>query len=287
MRRDLEDAERMYSRVEQGAWEQKYKFFSGRHMERSYRLYTRARHDPFNKDPSWGKSIIHRFANACADQNVTPESLFHGVDVTGDGNLNRPEMKRVVVSVLPTLSDEELTAIFDTIDADKSGEVNVQEFCEVVRRGKKFKTSEDTAQRWRNPIYRIKRLAPATVEGWDHLEGDVKFKVFDKLCDSMQGEMQSRMGDTLAKTARGGESVISSRPKHAWFTGGADGDRFYKHQWAKDKVQDPMKLTPRIRDPGAHPRPGWMYETEMREVIDEKGMRFELPDSPMMPLSAR
>merc|ERR1719378_1175524 len=102
-------------------------------------------------------------------------------------------MKRVVCGVLPTLSDEEVMAIFDSIDADKSGEVNVKEFCDVVRKGKNFKVTEETAQRWRNPIHRIKRFAPAQVEGWDHLEGDVKFRQCDKLCASMQSEMQGRL----------------------------------------------------------------------------------------------
>jgi len=119
-RRELEDSERIYSNVEQKNWEQKYKFFSARHMERSYRLFTRARHDPFNKDPSWGKSIIQKVSDACTSRKVCPEALFNGVDITGDGNLNRPELKRVVCSLLPGLSDEELTAIFDTIDDDQA-----------------------------------------------------------------------------------------------------------------------------------------------------------------------
>jgi hypothetical protein len=134
-RRKLEDQERIYNAGEQKTWEQKYKFFSARHMERSYRLFTRARHDPFNKDPVWGKSIVQKVAQACSKRNIKPQSLFHGVDITGDGMLNRPEMKRVVVSVLPALSDEEITAIFDTIDYDHSGEVNVKEFCELIEQG--------------------------------------------------------------------------------------------------------------------------------------------------------
>lgn len=296
MRRELEDQSRIYNTVEQKHWEQKYKFFSARHMERSYRLFTKARHDPFNKDPSWGKSIINRVAEACSTKHITPESLFSGLDITGDGNLNRPEMKRVVCSVLPALSDEELTAIFDTIDEDKSGEVNVNEFCDIIKRGKNLKATGETANRWRNPIHRIKRFAPAQVEGWDHLEGDVKFRQFEKLCDSMQGEMQGRLGETLVQSARGRKekSLVQNRPKYDIFSGGGDGDRFRRARWAKDKRDnDPVRLTPRIKDPGPFPRPGWMYQTEMRESTDKHGIKFEMPRCPTpaavsrTPLSAR
>jgi hypothetical protein len=280
-RKQLEDQSRIYCMVEQKHWEHKYKFFSARHMERSYRLFTRARHDPFNKDPSWGKSIIHRLANACAAKSIKPESLFSGVDITGDGKLNRAEMKRIVCNVLPQLSDEELTAIFDVIDEDHSGEINVHEFCDVLRRGKDFKVAEDTAHRWRNPIHRMKRFAPAQVEGWDHLEGDVKFKQCDKLCASMQSEMQSRLGETLVQSARGQKSVVAARPKYNCFNGGGDGDRFRWQQFAKDRAIDPARLTPRITDPGPFPRPGWMYETEMRESFDKHGIKFDLPRAPL------
>jgi len=253
-------------------------------MERSYRLFTRARHDPFNKDPSWGKSIVHRVAEACTSRNVAPETLFTGIDVTRDGTLNRPDMKQVVIGVVPNLSDEEVSAVFDSIDADQTGEVNVKEFCEVVRKGKSFKGSADTAWRWRNPIHRVKRLAPAVVEGWDHLEGNAKFDQFDKLCDREQSNMQTRLGESLAKTAGGDKKVIASRPRHAWFSGGGDSDRFRRQQWAKDKVQNPEKLTPRITDPGPFPKPGWMYQTGMRASVDKHGMKFDLPRTP---LSAR
>lgn len=271
----------MFCNVEQRNWEQKFKFFSGRHMERSYRLFTKARHDPFNKDPSWGKSIIHRVADACTKRDMPPETLFTGLDISGDGNLGRPEMKRVVCGVLPTLSDEEVTAIFDSIDADKSGEVNVKEFCNVVRKGKSFKVTDETAQRWRNPIHRIKRFSPAICEGWDHLESDMKTVQIDKLCDTMLSDMQDRLGDTLAKSARGDKKVIACRPRHAWFGGGGDIDRFDKQKWLKDKVHNPDRLKPRITDPGPFPKPGWMYQAEMREVTDSHGMRFELPRTPL------
>lgn len=280
-RRELEDSERIYSNVEQKSWEQKYKFFSARHMERSYRLFTRARHDPFNKDPSWGKSIIKKVSDACTLRKVCPEALFNGVDITGDGNLNRPELKRVVCSLLPGLSDEELTAIFDTIDDDQSGEVNVQEFCEIVRKGHKLKVSDAVAHRWRNPVHRIKRLSPAQIEGWDHLEEKPLFHRADKLCEFQQSGIQDRIGETLEKNATGGlgKSLVVNRPKYDCFAGGADSDRFRTQKWIKEKRENPTSSaqTTRITDPGPYPKPGWMYNTEMRERTDQHGTKFILP----------
>jgi len=280
-RRELEDQGRIYSHVEQKQWEQKYKFFSARHMERSYRLFTRARHDPFNKDPSWGKSIISRVAEACTNRKIAPEQLFHGVDITGDGNLNRPELKRVVIGVLPGLSDEELTAIFDTIDEDHSGEVNVQEFCEIIRKGKNFASTAEVSMRWRNPVHRIKRFAPAQVEGWDHLQDPIKFQQFDKLCKSMQSEMDNRLGETLVKSARGRpSSLVVNRPKYDCFSGGGDSDRFRRAKWEQDKSDNPARTTPRMPDPGPFPKPGWMYNCDLRETTDGHGTKFEMPRTP-------
>jgi len=280
VRRRTDDSTRLYLPSEQKQWEQKYKFFSARHMERSYRLFTRARHDPFNKDPSWGQSIIHRVAASCTKRNVAPETLFTGITncdtSSGNGNLNRNEIKKVVCGALPDLSDEEVTAIFDTIDADKSGDVNIREFCEVVRRGRDMKVNEDHTHRWRNPIHRIRRFAPAQVEGWDHLEGDTKFLQIDKVCDTVQSDMQSRLGQTLGETARGSKKAMASRSRHAWFSGGADCERFRRQQYAKDMAQDPEKAAARITDPGPFPKPGWW--------TDLHGARF---DRLRTPLTAR
>jgi len=281
MRNELEEQNRIYSSVDQRQWEHKYKFFSGRHMERSYRLFTKARHDPFNKDPSWGRSIIHRVAEACRKKKIEPKNLFGDVDVTGDGILNRPEMKRVVVGVLPTLSDEELTAFFDTMDGDKRGEVNVSEFCDTIHKGRNSKVPPEKATRWRNPIHRIKRFSPAQVEGWDHLEGDLKFQKFDNLCGTMQSEMQGRLGDTLAKSARGAKSVVA--PKYTFFGGGGDGDRFTRALLRKERAENPSSPTvaPRIKDPGPFPKPGWMYNIDMRARTDKHGTKFQLPRTPL------
>merc|ERR1719361_2298584 len=83
MRADIKDAARLYDPAKERGWEQKYKFFSGAHMKGNYRVFARARHDPFNKDPSWGHSVISNVSIACAKQGKNPEYLFKGIDLTG------------------------------------------------------------------------------------------------------------------------------------------------------------------------------------------------------------
>jgi len=132
-------------------------------------------------------------------------------------------------------------------------------------------------------------LAPAQLEGWDHLEGDTKFgSQIEKLCDSMQGEIQNRLGDSLVTSARGRpDSLVVNRHKYDCFAGGADTDRFRRAQWDKDKVENPGRTTPRITDPGPFPKPGWMYTCQMKEYTDGHGTKFDLPKTTPRSLSAR
>lgn len=270
---DLEDANRLYSAAEQKKWEQKYKFFSNRAVEKSYKVFARARHDPFNKDPSWGKSMLNKVGSACHSKGVPPEELFNGVDVTGDGNLNRPEMKKVILSVLPSMSDQELVAIFDTIDEDHSGEVNVDEFIHCLKSSPRAAPADDI--KWRNPVHRTKRFAPATIEGWDHLEDDPQFRRLDQLVTTTQQSMQSRLDASLAMSSpAGGKAAAKALKtnKYEFFVGGGDIDRFRRQKWMKDSKLAEMNSTKdvfkqcRLTDPGPFPKPGWMYNTELREV---------------------
>jgi len=278
MQRLLEDAGRSYNDNGQKLWEKKYNFHSSKHMKRSYRVFARAKHDPFNKDPSWGKSIIHQIGVACAKKGLKTEELFSGVDVTGDGNLNRPELKRVVCSVVPTLSDEELVAVFDTIDADGSGEVNVKEFCDTLDTGMRIRpVAAPSPTRWRNPVHRITRFPPAKVDGWDHLEGACQHSRFDRLCETQQKDMMLRLGEKLASTPRR-ERPKDNFEKHKYFSGGGDSARFRREQWNKERQMTAPAATASLVDPGPFPRPGWMYEAGMRETHTAGGqISFRLP----------
>jgi len=268
---DLEDANRVYNAGEQRKWEQKYKFFSNRAVEKSYKIFARARHDPFNKDPSWGKSILTKVGHACDSRGIAPEELFLGVDITGDGNLNRPEMKKVILSVLPSMSDQELVAIFDTIDEDKSGEVNVDEFLSCLKSSVSHGVSQE-ATKWRNPVHRTKRFAPATIEGWDHLQDPPQYKRLEHLVTNTQQGMQDRLTHPLAMSSPAGGKEQREPSKYLFFVGGADADRFRHQKWMKDAKHHETNGTKeaftrcRLTDPGPIPKPGWMYNSELREV---------------------
>ncbi|CAJ1460445.1 unnamed protein product [Effrenium voratum] len=137
----LRDAERVYDPKQERQWEGKYKFFSELKMKVAYRTYARARHDPFNKDPAWGRSVLARFADYCTSNNIKFEDIFAQADLNSDQSLSRPEIKHALHRVLPSLSDQEVIAVFDVIDEDKSGAVSVQEFVAAMDMGKYYSTT--------------------------------------------------------------------------------------------------------------------------------------------------
>eukprot|EP00928_Gymnodinium_smaydae_P022456 TRINITY_DN18855_c0_g1_i1.p1 TRINITY_DN18855_c0_g1~~TRINITY_DN18855_c0_g1_i1.p1 ORF type:complete len:359 (-),score=61.80 TRINITY_DN18855_c0_g1_i1:12-1088(-) len=237
-------------------WEDRYKFFSSRHMKHAYRIFKHARHDPFNKDPAWGMDVISRVARACASQGKSPQELFEGVDITGDGDLNRPEMNRVVCSVLPDLSEEELTAIFDTIDEDKSGEVSVSEFIDTLAKGQSMTEAEvrataEASKRWRNPLHRITRMAPARIEGWDHLDGPTEFDYSTRTCDTQQRRIADRLSRILGRTPRG----RGAPPP--------ESDRYARRSRENRSGTESMRSSIlEIED--LVPKPGWMVEIAVK-----------------------
>mmetsp|Transcript_118931 Transcript_118931/g.253715 ORF Transcript_118931/g.253715 Transcript_118931/m.253715 type:complete len:326 (-) Transcript_118931:88-1065(-) len=267
-RADLKDANRQYDPEKERKWEQKYMFFSNNKMKANFRTYARARHDPFNKDPSWRQAVIHNVAKGIADKKMTPEDVFNGIDVTGDGTLNRPELKKALISVLPTLSDMEIQAIFDVIDNDNSGEVALSEFCEAMDRGRRMPVPEDKSERHRNPIHRTKRFPPSTVEGWEHLEGPPTGGRADRVAEAQEKEVLGRLTSDLMSTPRALQHPEQT-PKYHYFGGGADSARFHRIEWQK-RGQTPGEPkapgTPRFSfpDPGPDLRPGFLCDPRSR-----------------------
>eukprot|EP00929_Paragymnodinium_shiwhaense_P066640 TRINITY_DN33452_c0_g1_i1.p1 TRINITY_DN33452_c0_g1~~TRINITY_DN33452_c0_g1_i1.p1 ORF type:complete len:392 (+),score=85.35 TRINITY_DN33452_c0_g1_i1:68-1243(+) len=234
MREALEDNNRIFDAKKERKWGEKYRFFSAEHMKASYRTYAKARHDPFNKDPSWGKGVIKRVADAYAKHGVIdPMEMFKGIELSGDGKLTRPMLKKVLVSVLPDISDFEVASIFDTL-GKLSGDVNevsVREFCEALQHGRAAGpgVTKSSGKRWRNPLHRMKRFPPARVEGWDHLEAAKRPDRFDAICDREQREMKERLSDVLGSTPTSARSgAMQSMHRYRYFNGGADDERFLR-----------------------------------------------------------
>jgi len=317
MRAQLQDQMRIYNPAEENGWQRKYQFFSGHHMKGKYRVYARARHDPFNKDPSWGTTIIKQVASECAAQGKDLKDVFKNVDVEGDGQLSRPEVKKALTSVMPALSDMEVSAIFDTIDSDRSGEVEVQEFLQTLETCKNTKIVPGAAERWRNPIHRITRFPPSRLEGWDHVDTSAgcSHVRYDKLCQDEAEKVMGRLGQTLAATPR----AIQHTPrelKYDRFAGGGDSSRFRRQAWltqdrpgtssrpeATASGQRPRsELGPRrpatvptfeFADPGGDVRPGFLCDAKARKTQVVQGFAALTPrtkttkNSSVGPLSAR
>lgn len=208
-------------------WEKKYKFFSNKSMKRRYPVYDRARHDPFNKDPSWGKSVLCTVADELEKSGGLQKEM---TSVNKDGLLHRPAMSKILTKVLPKLSDMEMTALFNVVDADSSGEVTVGEFLGAIENGRQIHVPPESAERWRNPLNRIKRMPPARVEGWDHLEDDVygAYKAPNAL---EEGEESLKRVNNMLKSSPQSLEAGLAPPKYKYFGGGGDHDRFLRQGW--------------------------------------------------------
>jgi hypothetical protein len=288
---DLEDARRLFDPTLERKWQQKYKFHSARHMKGNFRVFAQARHDPFNKDPAWGDAVLGTISHACASKGKDPSDLFSGVDLTGDGTLNRPELKKVICNVFPALSDAELTAVFDTIDEDHSGEVNIEEFVHALKhKAMDRKRAKMISDRWRNPIHRMKRVPPQPIEGWSHLEEKPQDEEehLDKVVGRKQCEIMSRLGTSLVESPRALRQLNSTMiPRYTYFGGGGDISRFHRNEWQKQTLsarsQGSAPNTARLasttgfRDPGPDVRPGFMCDPEGRNTLLANGWRVATP----------
>jgi len=261
MRSDLKDANRMYNAEAQKGWEKKYAFFSGSHMRGNYRTFARARHDPFNKDPSWGQSILQKIGRECAKKGTSVEKVFQAADVSGDGILNRAEVKKALLSNIPTLSDMELAAIFNIVDENNDNEVSSTEFVGTVSKACAGKPiSSEANHAWRNPVHRVRRFYPANAEVRTHLEGSAAFNKETDLVDSLAGEMAERLSPQTSRSRE--PSLVQSLPKYHFFNGGADADRFMRKDWVRGRSANTAGSS--VPDPGPDVKPGWHHSLSLR-----------------------
>lgn len=263
----------MYDPKQERQWEKKYKFFSEIKMKAAYRTFARARHDPFNKDPAWGKSVLSQFANYCTTNGVKFEDIFHHIDINGDHSLSRPEIKHALHRVLPSLSDSEVITIFDVIDEDRSGAVSVQEFISAMDSGRSAKFTKESIGRHRNPTHRMKRFPPACPDGWEHLkdadtvQGTRYERVgtgrsFLDMCEQETSDCLERLSNTLINTPRALRHHAHT-PRYHYFGGGADTDRFHKHAKLGMHGTPASPREVELPDPGGPElRPGYLCDVK-------------------------
>jgi len=204
-------------------WDGKYKYFSGNHMRSSYHNFSMAQHDPLNKDPAWGDCIIADLSSSVNKRGIKTKDLFTDIDLTGDGALDRAEMRRVLCTVQPSLSDIEANAVFDAIDMDRSGQISVNEFRGALE--KAGHPPPEPPRRHRNPVHHIGRLPPAKVDGFDHVLGLPHYARPTDLCDQQQEGILRRLTGLLHNAIPRGD-YVDRIPKYQYFNGGADSCRF-------------------------------------------------------------
>lgn len=264
---------------DEALWEQKYRFHSRPKMRSYYRTFANARHDPFNKDPTWGQSIMQKLGDACKHRGCEPEDMFSR---TSDGKLDRAQLQNSIHGVLPSLSDMELTSIFNS-SVEGSGKVDTEQFCAKLSKAcAEPKISDEISQRWKNPVYRFQRFAPCEIELEGHLE--------DLSCGSSR---ETKRANTVRPRGRLDKIAYPELPEkirndataYEYFNGGFDSSRFRRHEWVQARSTG-FSASPRHRalkpiegipDPGGPDcRPGWHTSLAAGSMLSSK-----------MPLSAR
>lgn len=261
-------------------WDQKYRFHSQANMRRLYGTFAHARHDPFNKDPTWGRSIMQKLGDACKHRGCEPKDIFSR---TSGGKLDRAQMSNAIHGVLPSLSDMELTSIFNS-SVEGSGKVDAEQFCAKLNKAcAEPKISDEISQRWKNPVYRFQRFPPCEVELEGHLEDLSRGSSSRETKRANTVRPRGKLDKTTYPEFP--EKISNNSTAYDWFNGGFDSSRFRRHEWVQARSTG-FSASPRHRalkpiegipDPGGPDvRPGWHISLAAGSMLSSK-----------MPLSAR
>jgi len=255
LRKDIKEAQRIYDPEVDKEWKLKYRNFSSYHMRRAVKVFQEARHDPFNKSPEWGREVVKRVGRHFIAQGISPEAEYAKLDVSHDGSLERAEVRRMLMEVMPDIGDMEIAAIFEIVDKDHSNDISLEELTSVIwgsvpgwnpsaEKDRKEKSSsagtsstqtprgnEEGGTGHRTPAYRVQRHPPAQIEGWDHLQKDPKFKREADLLQAREHNMFRRIGADLCLSPRPAQELPGTYNKYDHFGGGSDVSRFQKKAW--------------------------------------------------------
>jgi len=84
-------------------------------------------------DP-WALTALRRIARRMGPMLQTPEEVFRKFDVTGSGALTPLEFERFLLVQEPSLTREQVNQLCRFTDADRSGSVELHEFCGALHR---------------------------------------------------------------------------------------------------------------------------------------------------------
>lgn len=267
---DLREA----ARAKKRDWEIRYKYHSDPAMKRRFAAFSEARQDPFNKDPSWRKGVMHTLGKAMAKQGLQPKEFFNKFGTRGDGSLNRAQMKNQLSKMMPGSSDAELLVLIDEMDTNDDGLIDSDELSRAV--DLRHPVNQASMERWRNPVHRIARIPPARIDGWEHLNGSSaeapdtrsirKSQIATRIAASIPSDSPCALRSHIGNV----------RPKHHYFNGGYDDDRFRNaaRQRQKRDQEGGLQLPalPVIPDPGdsLSPRPGFMVTSGLKALLSPR-----------------
>jgi len=270
--RELEEELRIFDERSRTAWARKYAHFSGRHMRSTaYKNFAQARHDPFNKGPTWTRRIFQLLGNSCKRNGITLQELFHAANTKTAGYLSREEMRRVILGVKYDLSDAELAHIFNELDAEHGGDtkcgISLQGFCNVVEKAMEAKEFKEI--HYQSPV-KVCRLPP-------HLPGNVTFNLEHDVGEIEAPQNSMSLTDRFAEAIKASPRGPRGTPrletsKYQYFVGGADSERFTRakrrglQQPEVPSSPTPSMLTASRQDPSNNAE-RWVWDSRKRKKV--------------------
>eukprot|EP00927_Polykrikos_kofoidii_P061198 TRINITY_DN56065_c0_g1_i1.p1 TRINITY_DN56065_c0_g1~~TRINITY_DN56065_c0_g1_i1.p1 ORF type:complete len:376 (-),score=52.93 TRINITY_DN56065_c0_g1_i1:325-1452(-) len=225
----------IYNRTEWKDWNSKYVRFSNKHMpESAFKIFTRAQHDPLNKQPRWATNLLANIGLNSKNNGVTLPQLFDAADMVSDGLLGREEMRQILLGIDCTLSDAELTYVFDEITKGKKEYINRAEFIGAVEAAMSKRVEEpgDVAHNHRSPIHGVRVYPPGIGAHSYHLLEDSEVNDVSAPSDC---EIDDRLRALLARSPHARRALQARKAptranasKYQYFSGGGDAERFQR-----------------------------------------------------------
>merc|ERR1712061_827986 len=91
--------------------------------------------EPYNNEaaPVRVSNLVLRLKSSMERLGWAPRDLFAQLDLNKDGNLSIGELERLTLQLEPDLSAKERQLLFDSIDLDRNGAIDAQEFCAIFQ----------------------------------------------------------------------------------------------------------------------------------------------------------
>ena len=89
--------------------------------------------------------LLDKFEGMGGNMRVAVKHTLGHYDADGSGELERGECVKALSGLLPGITDDQIGALFDTIDADKSETLTVDEITDFLINAQQSRESQDTS----------------------------------------------------------------------------------------------------------------------------------------------